>query len=129
MPLSMFITLTHAATKSFTNACLEGAIDGRNEVGPAPLMLRQPARNRRARQTSLRPTLLLQTEQPGEVRGGAQACRLTRCSDRELFVQLASNYVSRRVGTGTNALDQLQELRIGTELREAVPVLVLAHRD
>src|SRR5260370_27417751 len=108
MPLSMFITLTHAATKSFTNACLEGAIDGRNEVGPAPLMLRQPARNHRARQTSLRPTLLLQTEQPGEVRGGPHPCRLTIRSDRELFVQHASNYVNRRVATATNAIYQPQ---------------------
>ena len=37
--------------------------------------------------------------------------------------------VSRRVGTGTNAIDQLQKFRIGTQLREAVPILVLAYRD
>jgi hypothetical protein len=37
--------------------------------------------------------------------------------------------VSCRVRPGTNAIDQLQEFRVETKFREAVPVLVLAHRD
>jgi hypothetical protein len=57
---------------------LEDARDSRNQAGLAPLpMQRQPiAQPSSARQTSLRPTSSLQTEQPREIRGGAQAGRL-----------------------------------------------------